>query len=333
MNRICGIGGLVALLLSICACSSSSQNAGTPMPVLPGTPSEYGMRPNDVVGGGHKNRLGIRLGDVALPNGVNVTQVNLGIDRIYVTDSAGNQVIVAQYTSPHIINVLQYQNGSTTQIASASVPTITYSSMTVVIDAASSSVVAANGTKSRLVFRNVADLSSAGFGRSTTTVAAASSSSSTVALTFRGGFTVAQTGQVNFDTDFNAFESLLPTSNSSSAQWSSRASLSVAQEGLEGMITGQVVNASGKAVRNAVIVATNASGNAVASSFTDSSGSFLLHTLAAGSYKLTVYNAYTTASGWHVAATGNTKTNASFAGPANVRVIPGQTAFVEAIRD
>lgn len=303
--------------------------AGGLAPTVPRASSDYGVRPNDVIGGGHKNRLLIRLGDVALPNGVNLTQVNLGIDAIYVTDPYGHRVNVAQYASPHVVNVLQYQNGSTTPIASASVPTTTYSSMTIIVDTASSSVQTATGTKSPLAFRNVADKSSAGFGVATSTATATPSS---VALTFSRGFAVAQTGQVSFDVDFNAFESLIPVPYGGT-QWAARASLSVAQEGLEGMMTGEVVNAYGRAVRNAVIVATDASGNAVASSFTDSYGSFLLHTLAGGSYKLTVYNTYTTASGWHIAASGNTKANASFAGAADVRVVPGQTAFVKAIAD
>ena len=328
MKRICGIGFLVAVLFSICACSSSAQNGG-PTPGVPAAFSDFRMRPNDVIGGGHNRNLQIRLGDVALPNGVNLTQVNLGIDAIYVTDPLGHHVTVAQYSSPHVVNVLQYQNGSTTPIALGSVPTTTYSSMTIIVDTASSSVQTAYGTKGLLVFRNAADQSSAGFGITTSTATATPSS---VALTFGRGFAVAQSGELSFDVDFNAFESLLPAP-SSGTQWTARASLSVAQEGLEGTITGNVVNTHGSGVHNAVIVATDASGKAVASSFTTSSGTFLLHTLSAGTYKLTVYNSYTTASGWHIAASGNTKANASFALPATVQVGPGQIAFVQTITD
>lgn len=333
MKRIRGIGALAAVILSISACSSSAQIPGGPAPSMPMAPGDYRIRPNDVVGGGHsKNRMLVRMGDVALPNGVNLTQVNLGIDAIYVTDPSGNRVTVASYAPPHVVNVLAYQDGSTTQIASGSVPTITYSSMTIVVDAKSSSVVTSSGAKGPLAFRNLVDKSTAGFGTTTITATAASSSSSSVSITFKRSFAVATSGTPSFDVDFNAFESILPIPYSGT-QWTTRASLSVAQQGLEGMITGQVVNASGKAVHNAVIVATNASGIAVASTFTDSYGNFLLHTLAGGTYKLTVYNTYTTAAGWHVAATGNTKSNASFAGPASVRVVAGQTAFVPSIRD
>jgi Carboxypeptidase regulatory-like domain/Domain of unknown function (DUF4382) len=328
MKRIRRIGALLALVFSISACSSSMQVAGGPAPSVPTAPGDYRIRPHDVVGGGHKRVMMVKLGDVALPNGVNLTQVNVGIDEIYVTDPYGNRVTVAQYSSPHVINVVQYQDGSTTQIASGSVPTTTYSSMTIIVDRASSSVVTASGSKGPLVFRNAADKSSAGFGAATSTATATSS----VALTFNRSFAVTESGTPNFDVDFNAFESILPVPYSG-VLWTTRASLSVAQEGLEGMITGQVVNASGKAVHNAVVVAIDASGDAVASSFTDSSGNFLLHTLAAGSYKLTVYNNYTTASGWHIVASGNTKSNASFAGPAKVQVVPGQTAFVAPIAD
>lgn len=328
MKRICGIGALGAFVLSICACSSSVQNGG-PTPGVPAAPSDFRLRPNDVIGGGHNRNLQIRLGDVALPNGVNLTQVNLGIDAIYVTDPLGHHVSVAQYSSPHVVNVLQYENGSTTPIALGSVPTTTYSSMTIIVDTASSSVQMANGTKGPLVFRNLADESSAGFGIATSTATATPSS---VALTFSRGFAVAQSGELSFDVDFNAFESLVPAPNSGTS-WTARASLSVAQQGLEGTITGSVVNTHGVGVRNAVIVATDASGRAVASTFTTSSGAFLLHTLSAGTYKLTVYNSYTTASGWHIAATGNTKASVSFALPAAVTVGAGQIAFVQTIMD
>lgn len=329
MKRIYSIPALVAVAFSISACSSSMQAAVGPAPAVPAAPSDYSVRPNDVVGGGHKRTLAVRLGDVALPNGINLTQVNLGIDAIYLTDPYGRKQTVALYATPHILNVLQYQNGSTAQIGAGSVPTITYSSMTIVVDTKSSSVVTASGTKGPLVFRNTTDKSSAGFGVSTSTATATTSS---VALTFKRSFAVTESGTASFDVDFNAFESILPVVYSGT-QWTTRASLSVAQAGLEGMITGQVLNASRKPVRNAVIVATNSSGSAVASAFTDSYGNFLLHTVAAGTYKLTVYNSYTTAAGWHIVASGNTKTSASFAGPSSVRVVAGQTAFVAAITD
>lgn len=331
MKRIYGFSALVAAALSICACSSSMPIGSVPMPRVPAATADYGVTPNDVIGGGH-NKLLIRLGDVALPSGVNLTQVNLGIDAIYLTDAAGRRVNVAQYSSPQVVNVLQYQNGSTFPIASASVPTTTYSSMTLVIDMPSSSVLTASGVKARLAFRNLADQSSAGFGVTTTTTTATSSSASAVAITFRHGFAVAQSGQPSLDVDFNAFESLLPVPYASTA-WTARASLSVAQAGLEGAVTGQVVNASGKGVQNAVVIASDTSGKAVASSFTNSYGAFLLHTLARGTYKLTVYNKYTTAAGWHIAASGNTKANTSFVVPASVQVVPGETIFVETIAD
>lgn len=331
MKRIRSIGALAAVVLSISACSSGAQIAGGLAPQVPAGLSDYRVRPNDVVGGGHKHMLAINLGDVALPNGVNLTQVNVGIDAIYVTDPAGTKETVAQYATPHVINVLQYQDGSVTQIASGAVPTITYSSMTIVIDTKSSSVQTATGAKGPLVFVNTADKSSAGFGLATSTAPA---SSSAVALTFKRSFAVAETGTQGLDVDFNAFESILPAAaSSSSTKWTTRASLSVVQLGTEGMITGQVLNTSRKAVHNAVIVAINSTGSAVASTFTDSSGNFLLHTIAGGTYKLIVYNNYTTAAGWHVLASGNTKPSASFAGPANVRVVPGQTSFVASIAD
>jgi hypothetical protein len=283
--------------------------------------------PNDVIGGGPKGLLQILLGDVALPNGENLQAINLGIDGIYVTDASGNSITVAQFTTPQVVNVLAYQNGSTTSVGQGTVPQSTYASLTIVIDTASSNIQYAGGSSAHLNFLvGRQSQSTASFGTSTTTT---SYSTGAVAVTFNQPFTTVAGEPQRIDVDFNAFESILLGS------WRtvSRPSLTVAAKAFEGSISGTIADTYGEGVSNAVVVATDANGNADATSFTDGNGNFTLHTLSAGTYNLTVYNEYVTASGSYIQAQDATSSADSFGGPSGVSVQAGQTTSVGTIQD
>jgi hypothetical protein len=322
-----GIVFALAFFLAACSASPTANVAGSSVPgvplAAPGPLGGHHVKPHDVIGGGG-GRFQVSLGDAGLPNGSGIKAIDVGIDRVLVTDAAGNVSTVAQYDSPRIVNVMQYQGGSTTPIGQANVDQTTYASLTIVVDTASSNVVGYSGSVRPLFFSDQSSRSTSNFGTTTTTTAY---SSGTVAITFNKAFQVSGS-MVDLDVDFNALESILPQSRYVDA----RASLSVAQRGFEGSIAGSVTNAWGNAVTNAVVVATAADGTAAATGFTDQYGNFLLHTLVAGSYQLTVYNQYLTASGWEVDALNNTSINASVGGP-SAGVLPGQTASVGTIRD
>jgi Carboxypeptidase regulatory-like domain/Domain of unknown function (DUF4382) len=278
--------------------------------------------PKDVVGGGGGARFSVDLGDVALPNGSSIKAVNIGIDQIIVTDAYGNDTTVAQYSTPKVVNVMQYQGGNTTPIAQGNISQTTYSSLTIVVDTASSGVVSANNASRQISFVNEPTSSTSGFGSATSTSVYGPGQ---VAVTFNRPFQT-NGSSVTLDVDMNVMESVLP-----GRVTQVRPSLSVAQQGFEGFISGNLTNASGSAVTNAVVTATAGNGSIAATTYTDSNGNFLLHTLAAGTYTLTVYNQYVSASGWTIDS-ANSTSSGTVSGP-SATVVPGQTSQVGTIAD
>jgi Carboxypeptidase regulatory-like domain/Domain of unknown function (DUF4382) len=323
-----------AIGLASCAATQNATAPGAAAPSMPAaatapitTPGhkhhKYG--PTDVNGG--NPGITFHIGDVALPNGMSLQSLNLGIDAIMVTDGYGNVTTVAQYYTPQVVNVLAYQGGNTTPIAAGNVPATTYASLTIIVDTASSNAVTTSGKVRPLQFSGAPSHSSAGFGASSST---SQYNSGAVAITFNQAFQV--TGSViNLDLDFNAMESI--RSLTSTPGYASRPSLSLAQEGFEGSISGNLVNSSQGPVTNAVVVATTSNGTVAATGFTDANGNFLLHTLVSGTYQLTVYNQYVTATGLQVNAASNSSwTGTTVAGP-KASVVAGQTSSVGTIQD
>lgn len=340
MTNILRIAAASLLAIALCACSAASQNASAPgqqiAPNVPAAaqpapaPGHHKTKPHDVTGGGGgKAGVGItiQIGDVSLPNASKVQAINLGIDEVYVTDGSGNVTVVEQNSAPQVVNVMAYQGGNTTPVAQGSVPPTTYASMTIIVDTSTSNYVGGAGNTRQMTFANgQGSRSAVGFGNSTST--SAGPSPGTEAITFNKAFQVAGSA-INVDVDFNAMESFLPGSNNTAT---SRPSLTVAQQGFEGSIQGNVTNANGNgAVTNAVVIATDNNGVAEATGFTDSNGNFLLHTLVAGTYQLTINNHYTSASGWAIDSVNSTQ-GGTISGPSTT-VSAGQTGNVGTIQD
>jgi hypothetical protein len=342
MYHIVRVPVFFATAIALAACQASQSGTAPVSPQIPAavpaaptasSPSQrrhhlhYG--PNDVVGGGPGRQgqsmaqsFDVNLEDAGLPNGSGIAAINIGVDQIMVTDFNGNITDVAQYSTPHVVNVMAYQGGNSTPIAQGFVAPTTYASLTIVVDTATSAAVTAAGTSRTLSFLNQPTQSTSGFGSSTST---APYGPGQVAITYNSPFKA--TGRsMNLDVDFNVMESIVPARTAYA-----RPSVSVAQEGYEGSISGNLQNASGSNVTNAVVVATAADGSVAATAFTDANGNFLLHTLVAGSYQLTVYNQYVTAAGWSVNAANPTST-ATVSGP-GVSVTAGQSTQVGTIAD
>jgi hypothetical protein len=321
---------LTAAAFSLAACSASqsgSAPAGNPLtpaatkPVQGHTGHRHYRGPRDVVGG-KPGMLMVSLSDAGLPNGSGVQAVNVGIDQIMVTDTQGNVTRVAQYSTPKIVNVMAYQDGDATPIGSADVGQMNYASMTIVVDLASSGIVTASNATRAISFVNQTTDSTSGYGASTTT---APYGTGAVAITFNSPFKTLGSS-VSLDVDFNVMESYLP---GHAPQM--RPSLSLAQRGWEGAIQGNLVNSSGAPVTNAVVVARDNNGNVAATTFTDSNGEFLLHTLSNAQYSLAVYNQYVSAAGWTINAS-NPTSSAMVVGP-SANVAPGQSVQVGTIAD
>jgi hypothetical protein len=137
---------------------------------------------------------------------------------------------------------------------------------------------------------------------------------------------------MNVDVDFNALESINPTPMAVYNTNVARPSVSVADEGNEGIVSGVLQNTSGTAVSNAVVVAIAANGQPAATGVTDVNGNFLLHTLTGGSYTLEVFNQYTTAAGWNVTAQNSTGGSGAVPGP-SVTITPGQNNNIGVVQD
>ena len=281
--------------------------------------------PRDVTGGGtgRLQQFSVQLSDGSMPNGNGIQAVNIGIDQILITDTQGNVTTVAQYATPKVVNVMAYQDGAAAPIGSTSLSQMTYySSLTLVVDTASSGIVTASNATRAMSFVNEPTNSSSGFGSQTTI---APYGPGAVAITFNYPFKT-QGSSVTLDVDVNVMESLLP-----GRYPQIRPSLSVAQQGYEGAAQGTLVNTAGAPVTNAVVVAVASDGSIAATTFTDQNGEFLLHTLNAGWYTLTVYNQYVSAAGWIINATN--PTSSAMVPGGSVHVVQGQSTQVGTIAD
>jgi len=330
-----------ALLLALApaACAMHGQSA-VPMALPPYNPQNL-VQPFDT-SGGISSTVVVQVGD-APPAffGRALAHVNLAISEIDVVNAAGRSQVVAKYTTPVIVDLLQYQNGSGASVGQTSANNLqTFSQVRFVINAAASSVVYAGGQSGPLNFVTGDDSSSARAGRATSTV---NLGDGQVAITQSGSFTVGRGASELVNADFNLMESLsLPStgfqresnfgnSASQGGGLNVRPTMFVAANSNEGMISGTVVNDRGEPVSNAVVVALARGqvGNTVA---TDASGNFLLHTLAAGSYRLEVFNQYTNSAGANISAVGAGDDRARLK-VQTVIVSPGQTADAGTITD
>ncbi len=311
---------------------------------LPPTGPQNLVRPLETIGG-IASQVVVQVGD-APPAlfGHALAHVNLAISEIDLVDGSGRSQVVAKYAAPFIVDLLQYQDGSGDSVAQASVNNPqTYQQVRFVIDTGASSALYASGVSAPLNFVTDSDSSSAHAGKSTST---AYLGAGRVAITQSGSFTIGSDPTELLNADFNLMESLTPPSTNSErgdgdrgnfgAQGSLgltvRPTMFVAAHSNEGMITGTVLNDNGQPVSNAVVVAVGQGGQVGNTVATNGSGDFLLHTLAAGSYRLEVYNQYTNSAGADLSSHGSSTGRDRLKGP-TITVSPGQTTNAGAITD
>jgi hypothetical protein len=168
--------------------------------------------------------------------------------------------------------------------------------------------------------------SSAGAGSGTTTTG----NSTTITMTVGGAFMIGGNPAAAVMADFNAVESL---NQNSQGQIVAQPTLFAVATANAGQVDGQVLNANGQPVTNAIVVALNGRGRVQNTVNTDANGNFDLHTINAGTYQLVIYNNYTTASGQNILASGaDASQGASFQGP-TVTVTAGGTTQVGTLND
>jgi hypothetical protein len=168
--------------------------------------------------------------------------------------------------------------------------------------------------------------STVGAGNGTTTTGNAT----TVTMTVGGAFMIGGNPAAAVMADFNLVESL---NLNSQGQVVAQPALFAVATANAGQVDGQILNANGQPVTNAVVVALNAHGRVQNTVNTDANGNFNLHAINAGSYQLVIYNNYTTASGQNILASGaDASQGASFQGP-TVSVTAGNISQVGTLND
>jgi hypothetical protein len=339
VNRISPVGVILALIVALSGCSGSSGGslpsatvssvAQTTSGATSTTGTSGTKHANEVIGGGALGLLAgtlqLLLGDAPPVLGnMNVSQINIGIDAVNVVYQ-GQVVNLATYSTPYVVNVMA-NNGTPSSIGIGQVYSGDYNEIQFVVDTATSNVVA-NGTTMPIQFQVGAhSQSTAGAGTGTTTTG----NSTTITMTVGGSFMIGGNPAAAVMADFNGVESLNLTSQ---GQVVAQPALFAVATANAGQVDGQILNANGQPVTNAIVVALNSRGKVANTVNTDASGNFNLHTINAGSYQLVIYNNYTTASGQNIVASGaDASQGASFQGP-SVTVTAGGTTQVGTLND
>lgn len=302
-----------ALLLALGASACAMHSAQTASPPL-ADGSSSGIHPFDTHGGISSS---YELGDAApFVSGAQLIHLNLGIREIDVTDAFGHVQVVGSYSSPFVVDVLQYQDGSGATVGSGIASTFGYKQISFVLDPNSSRAIFADGTIARLQFEN-GNPSESGAGVTSDTEI--SNGRGQVTVTDTRPFTLGAGDALNID--FNAFESL---GKHDGGVLHIRPVLFSAVNSNAGRISGQLINFNGAPVIGGTVLAADSHGGISGSAVTDGTGTFDLHTLAAGTYQLVIYNHYTNAGGAEFKAQGASSDRHSFNGP-TVIVTPGKT--------
>lgn len=281
--------GALATILSFTGCGG----AHSLPPAQPSAPSAADRVVLDTIGGSPPLRLQLRLYDAPLPEGRNA-QVNLallGADAV----AGGVATRLVAYQQPQMVDLLTLQ-----QIPLAlagTVPAGHYDAVRLLVDPTRSNVVIA-GRVYPMVFeqqmwhrRGAAPLSL----------------DAAVALSGASG------ADLDVSVDFNVFDSVAIRGGRAYVRPKLVAAENAAQ------VNGRVVDSHGVPVDDATIVASDASGRVINTTLTAADGSFTLHALSAGSYRIVVRNSYLTDSGDAVVASGAT---ARLGGPSVDVVLP-----------
>jgi hypothetical protein len=151
-----------------------------------------------------------------------------------------------------------------------------------------------------------------------------------IAMSVSGNFMLGLSPAAAVEADFNAFESLRVNAYGAIV---ARPALFAVPSDLAGKISGSVANANGAPVSGATVVAFDANNHVANTDNTNADGTFKMHTLAAGSYHLVLYNGYKTAAGQTIYAANESYSAPSVVDGGYVTVSAGQTTNVPAIND
>jgi hypothetical protein len=267
---------LVAVL-ALAACSAS-QTAGSTVSVVPSTQARHVQ---DGYGTPPRMELAVDIYDAPLPTHGDA-HVYLAVAGMDVVAGGSAQQLVS-YASPQNVDLLTLKQ--TAFSLSGTLPAGSYDAIRLLVRTSGSEVVV-DGHVYPIVFTNR--------GRKVKQPAI-------VALDAPVAVSGAAGESISLDADFNVLESI-----------SLRGGLAyvkpkIVVSGKSARVRGRVLNDAGAPVSEATIVASDQNGTVVNTTITEADGSFTIHALGAGAYRISVQNAYVTSSGDSIAAEGSTK--------------------------
>ncbi|GAC1544425.1 MAG: hypothetical protein NVS2B17_25440 [Candidatus Velthaea sp.] len=200
-------------------------------------------------------------------------QVNLAIVAVNAR-SAGTAYSVVQYSTPLVVNVLNYMTTSLS-LGTFTLPALAYDGVEYVVDASKSSVVA-NGVTYPVVFGQFASRTFTASGNNLGTF-------------YFPSVADGSTGKpLNFLMEFSASHWI--SLHNGIAEVAPRGGATVTERAA--VIIGKVVNFAGAAVSGATVAAIDSSGKRVRLTRSNTDGSFELHAIDGGTYSVAVYNTY-----------------------------------------
>ncbi|GAC1424041.1 MAG: hypothetical protein NVSMB5_17940 [Candidatus Velthaea sp.] len=200
-------------------------------------------------------------------------QVNLAIVAVNAR-SGGTAYPVVQYSTPLVINVLNYMT-TALSLGNFTLPALAYDGVEYVVDASKSTVVA-DGVTYPVVFGQFSSRTFTASGSNLGTFYFPSPADATTGTA------------VNFLMEFSA--SHWVSLRNGIAEVSPRGNATVTDRAA--VIVGTVINLAGTAVSGATVAALDSTGKRVRLTRSHADGTFELHAIDGGTYSVVVYNAY-----------------------------------------
>ncbi|GAC1573680.1 MAG: hypothetical protein NVS3B7_05210 [Candidatus Elarobacter sp.] len=257
----------------------------------------------DTLGGSPPMRVNVAMYDAPLPHALHA-QVNLALLGVGLVTGSDVRPVVA-YKTARIVDLLTLKH--TPFALEGLLQAGHYDAVRLFVDTHASNVTI-DGRVYPMIFR----------ARGHRRVESVLSFDARVAIVGGAGDTLPVT------LDFNVLESISIRGGFAYVQPHLRVAHRAAQ------VNGVVVNADGMPVSDATVVAYDRDGNVANTTLTEEDGSFTLHALAAGHYRIAVRNAYVSEAGESVVSSGAS----SDAGPSiDVVVAPLERLDVGTLRD
>jgi hypothetical protein len=269
----------LAALVTLASCSAS-QTAGSPGSVVPSTQTRHVQ---DGYGTPPRMDLAVALYDAPLPahGDAHVYLAVTGMDAV----AGGSAQQLVAYASPQTVDLLTLKQ--TAFSLAGTLPAGSYDAIRLLVSTAGSKVVI-DGRVYPIVFTK--------HGR-------AGRQPAIVALDAPIAVAGAAGESISLAVDFNVLESISLRGGVAYV----KPKLVVART--PARIRGRVVNGAGAPVSEATIVAYDGNGTVVNTTITEADGSFTIHALRAGAYRISVENTHVTNGGDTISAEGSTQSS------------------------